>query len=1151
MTNADEEELTHREQLAAILQRRRRVLEIQRARFGDSIPASILLELEDTEQQLAQVQADLRRLRPGRTEMHCPYVGLLTFQEHDSTLFFGRDALVGELLDKVDQTSFLAVLGPSGSGKSSVVRAGLVPALKKGALPGSDQWHYLVPLTPGARPLNALATVLGAAQNGILGNIASIRESLRQNDDALLLMADGLLTGRTNARVVLVVDQAEELWTLTPTEATARTAFEVEQQQPFITCLLTAAAALDKSVLIIFCMRADFLHRAIEHHDLARLLGEHDVMVSPLLLDELRSAITRPAELVGGVFEHGLVDTLIEQTAGRTGALPLLEYTLLELWKGRRADGTLTWEAFKHIGGVEGGLAQRADTILAQQYTPQQQVELRAILLRLVQPGEGAVDTRRRIPIDDLVPAGGSVEAVHALLKPLADERLLTTGHDPVSGKETAEISHEALIRAWPRLGAWISQARADLRFQLQMEEAAREWEVSGESVDFVWSGLRLANAEVWLDRTQSRLNARDQRFLDASRTQRQAQFEAEQARTAATEAARERELDQARTLAAGARRLKQRAMYLSIALVATVAASAIAGWFWYSASRGERRAFARYLATQAQEVYEDQPLLGMRLMIEGLAQIRPDDLEYTDLLSATVQMARQGRLYKFADDGYTIYPSPDGTVFILARTGPAYPLPGSGYPLPAQITPITVQTAAPEQTTAPDIIYYTNSGKVTPLSGQVRRVVFSPDSKVFVVSYANQRLQNELRRTDGGRITPLLDGNISHVVFSLDSKAYIVFYSSTKPLAELRYIDSDQIIQLSDVFDVSFTPDGKFFVAHHSDESIELRRTDDGQIVRLLDGLNDISFSPNYKFFVVRYKDRPGELRHLDNDQALLLTDRVFNIMFSSDSRSFVVDYGNGRRELRYTDSDRILPLSLSGVNDGLYSRGVSFSPSGKFLVIRYADTSIELRRTDNGQIIQPSNALEVSFSPDEKFVVVRYRDKQGELRQIDGGRVASLSGIVSGARFSPDGSNFLVFYYEKNIQAELRHIDGNQIIPLPSTAGEISFSSDSKFFMARYADGQIEFWDAQAGQRLLLFKSGLKDFFFELKAQHLVVIDFEYQVYLLDTAWLRSMAGYPKTVSEADLIKYICTGPLSSPWFDEKSVQSFLGNQAARGCR
>jgi tetratricopeptide (TPR) repeat protein len=314
-------------------------------------------------------------------------------------------------------------------------------------------------------------------------------------------------------------------------------------------------------VLIIMTMRADFLHRAAEYRDLARAIGDHDIIVSPLASDELRRAITGPAEAVGCDFEPGLVDELVEQVQAQPGALPLLEYALLELWKARAPGGVLTWRAYEEIGKVEGALAARADSILAASYTPEQQEQLRRALLRLVQPGEGAADTRRRTLLADLVPAGGSVAEVQALLQPLVDARLLvvTTNDqrstindegptvDQKTDKETrrqgdmidsdllvspspgllvsqssvVEVAHEALIRAWPTLGKWIGEARADIQFQIRLEEAAKEWERSGDNPDFLWSGLRLANVEAWQARARPQLNARELRFLEASRAAR------------------------------------------------------------------------------------------------------------------------------------------------------------------------------------------------------------------------------------------------------------------------------------------------------------------------------------------------------------------------------------------------------------------------------------------------------------------------------------------------------------------------------------------------------------------------------------------------------------------------------------------------------
>jgi hypothetical protein len=295
-------------------------------------------------------------------------------------------------------------------------------------------------------------------------------------------------------------------------------------------------------------MHADFLHRAAEHAGLAHAIGEHDLIVSPMAPDELRRAIECPAQAAGAMFEPGLVDELIAQAAGRVGALPLLEYTLLELWNARRSDGTFTWAAFHALGGVEGALAARADATLTEHYTPAQQDELRHLLVRLVQPGEHTTDARRRALLADLAPTGSSVEAVQSLLAPLVVARLLvvtTNDERPTTNDESesadngllttddrqsvVEIAHEALIHAWPTFSRWIGAAREDVRFQLQLEQAAKEWQAGGENGDLLWSGLRLDRAQEWLARAQPRLNERDQRFLQASRERAQAQRAAEE----------------------------------------------------------------------------------------------------------------------------------------------------------------------------------------------------------------------------------------------------------------------------------------------------------------------------------------------------------------------------------------------------------------------------------------------------------------------------------------------------------------------------------------------------------------------------------------------------------------------------------------------
>jgi hypothetical protein len=390
MIDDQSEEISHLEQLIATHRRALRVYALQAAIFGQAqVPAHIVLGKEDAEKQLQQALADLRRLRPAAVVQNAPYRGLLTFQENDADQFFGRDVLIADLLDKAGRAPFLAVLGPSGSGKSSVVRAGLIPMLKGGARPSSERWLYCPPLQPGARPLNSLAAVLTGMPGGTaLGSVFDLHDRLAARADALLVAADVLRNGNAAARLVLLIDQGEELWTLAPTEPEAHAPFVAQQQGPFIAQILSALDAPDSPLLVLFTMRADFLHRAAEHPALAHAIGEHDLIVSPMTPDELRAAIERPAAAAGASFEPGLVDELIDQTSGRPGALPLLEYTLLELWNRQQPNGTMTWAAFNALGGVEGTLAARADEILNARYpTAEQQDRLRKVLLRRVSAG--------------------------------------------------------------------------------------------------------------------------------------------------------------------------------------------------------------------------------------------------------------------------------------------------------------------------------------------------------------------------------------------------------------------------------------------------------------------------------------------------------------------------------------------------------------------------------------------------------------------------------------------------------------------------------------------------------------------------------------------------------------------------------------------
>lgn len=344
----------------------------------------------------------------------CPYRGLSTFGEEHSDLFFGRNADIQRLIEKLKTSRFLAVLGPSGSGKSSLVRAGLIPALRKGALPGSETWTIRT-LVPGSQPLGSLAAQV--LQIHAQGGMIETLDQLRADPRALHLATVLAFADRHPAeRVVWVIDQFEEVFTLCRDDA---------ERAAFVANLLYAAGFPDGRSVVVLTLRADFYAKCAAWPELAAGIAAHQFLVSPMHEDDLRQAIEAPAHRVGLDLEEGLVPTILEDVASQPGALPLLQHALLELWERRR--GTmLTLEAYRETGGVQGALARRADAVY-DALTPEQQEIARSILLRLTQPGEGTEDTRRRATVDELITQSDQREAVERVIGLLSEARLLTT----------------------------------------------------------------------------------------------------------------------------------------------------------------------------------------------------------------------------------------------------------------------------------------------------------------------------------------------------------------------------------------------------------------------------------------------------------------------------------------------------------------------------------------------------------------------------------------------------------------------------------------------------------------------------------------------------------------------------------------------------
>ncbi|MFJ4713488.1 helix-turn-helix domain-containing protein [Streptomyces sp. NPDC088785] len=392
-----------------------------------------------------------------------PYQGLARFEPGDHERFFGRGTLVEQIRELVLTHSFVAVFGPSGSGKSSLLRAGLIPALRT---EGASLAEIRV-VTPGEHPLR------------------THRKALRPKD--------------VGGDTVLVVDQFEEVFTLCQ---------DTQERTGFIEALLAARQA-DSRLRVVIAVRADFYGRCAEHREFADALQEASLLVGPMNRAELREVIVRPAQTAGLIVERELTARLVEAVDGEAGGLPLLSHALRETWRRRRGRA-LTMEAYEAAGGVHGAIAKTAEEVYAALSAEDAELA-RLVLLRLITPGEGSPDTRR--PVDrtelDFAPA----KRVTAVLDRLARARLLTLDDN------TVDLAHEALITSWPRLNGWVEESRDRLRTHRRLTEAAGAWEALARDPGALYRGTRLVTADEHL--ADQPLTSVEHAFLSAGRTTR------------------------------------------------------------------------------------------------------------------------------------------------------------------------------------------------------------------------------------------------------------------------------------------------------------------------------------------------------------------------------------------------------------------------------------------------------------------------------------------------------------------------------------------------------------------------------------------------------------------------------------------------------
>ncbi|MGH3833143.1 MAG: hypothetical protein ACRDRS_22370, partial [Pseudonocardiaceae bacterium] len=586
----------------------------------------------------------VRRVEPGAVAQECPYPGLASFGREQARWFFGRDQLTAALITRLDARlrvgGVQVVVAPSGAGKSSLLQAGLLHKLEAGALPGSSRWPKIV-LTPTARPLAALAIEIAALTGA---DPVALAEELAANPHHVEAVLRGLLGEGSEARVVVVVDQFEELFTLCSDD---------QQRRAFIDVLARLANPPQPVGLVVVGVRADFYAACADYPHLLTALQDNQLVVGPMSDTELRAAIRYPAHDVGLDVEAGLVDLLLRDLGDTVGAmsgsgagrLPLLAHALRATWQQRHGH-LLTVDGYRATGGIQCAVATTAEGVFATLDTDGQRAA-QALFLRLIKIGDGTEDTRRRVARADLL-RGLDPGIVGPVVDAFTHGRLLTQERD------TVEITHEALVRAWPRLRQWIDTDRAGNLIRQELEDAAAVWDREGRDTAGLYRGSRLDAARTWAASTANNVSPAASAFLAASTQQEH-----------------------------GAARLRRTVLVvLSVLALVASGAAAVAFQQRVAAQRERDTATFNQITAQADRLRDKDVSLAAQLDLTAY-RMRPTPDLYTALVTlgnAVLSTSLAGHTDRvttvaFSPDGRTLATgSDDHTVRLWNMTDPAHP---------------------------------------------------------------------------------------------------------------------------------------------------------------------------------------------------------------------------------------------------------------------------------------------------------------------------------------------------------------------------------------------------------------------------------------------------------------------------------------------